>query len=124
MRCIVAQVFRIKVPEPEPDPVKRIGIFENRIQQPDAVNVRQRKGLQISASDSIIEAMILDEKSSTGIFGFAVSSINIAGCLAMAIVNVIVRTADVVVNDSIHQHLRFFFGKHNAIHLNEKQRVE
>ena len=43
MRCIVAQVSRIKVSEPEPDPVKRIGIFENRIQQPDAVNVRQRK---------------------------------------------------------------------------------
>ena len=42
----------------------------------------------------------------------------------MAIVNVIVRTADVVVNDSIHQNLRFFFGKHNGIHLNEKQRVE
>lgn len=27
------------------DPVKGICIFENRIQQPDAVNVRQRKSL-------------------------------------------------------------------------------
>lgn len=45
MRGIVAQVFRIKVSEPEPDPVKGICIFENRIQQPDAVNVRQRKSL-------------------------------------------------------------------------------
>lgn len=45
MRGIVAQVFRIKVSESEPDSVKRIGIFENRIQQPDAVSVRQRKSL-------------------------------------------------------------------------------
>ena len=42
----------------------------------------------------------------------------------MAIVNIIVRATDVVVNDSIHQHLRFLFGEHNAIHLKEKKRVE
>lgn len=42
---MVAQILRVEISEPESNPVKSISVFENCIQQPDTVSVRQRERL-------------------------------------------------------------------------------